>query len=256
MIFKKILTFSFLFCSCLSAHTLFLSIQRSGSHFFINGLGYLTLEPFTTQELFLEGKTADMSLEFRNPLHLKYNQEAPPILIRSHLTAFINSFNKHENKLIFILRNPIESLLASKEMRHNKNLNSISRREIEDYFKYIQCFDMWPQENRLLIYYEDLIRDPIEVFARTLEFLGKSDERLELLTYDLERLKEESKRTYANHFKKLPPCSNDQPDYHIYRLDNPEAVKQQVSHYLYQLSPKIYDTYLKRYFLPASQDLE
>ena len=93
---------------------------------------------------------------------------------RYHQTHYWHAIAKHidsdSDYLMMIVRNPKECIT-----RHNGSLESgIKNFNNWRYFlQNLELFDSWSEEKRLLVYYEDLMRNPKAELQRVLEFLGE-----------------------------------------------------------------------------------
>ncbi len=89
----------------------------------------------------------------------------------------LKTYNPVREKLIFIVRNPIEVLIRNHPGLFNidkENFFSVShiQNEFSVYFDNIRIFDEWPSENKILIYYEDLISDIKSTLRKLCNFLN------------------------------------------------------------------------------------
>lgn len=233
--------------SPLAAQNFLYSIPRSGSHFFIYGMGFLTREPYTDASLFVEGKNADMTSPFSNPFELEFDSSQPPLLIRTHKADDVANLSTKGDKLILILRNPIEVLIAEKKM-NNERVRKINQRDLNHFLAYLEYFESWSPENRLLLYYEDLVKNPRSVFDAALTFLGRDKQHLDVFIENIDHYRQVSKKKYSAHFPHNPAQSNNRLDHHQQDLSNPKQTNYYIHRYLSTRQPHLYHKYLAHYF--------
>ncbi len=86
-------------------------------------------------------------------------------------------YNPKRDSLLFLLRNPKEAIARQSETKE-QNDSEIQLVNLKWYFNDLGFFDAW-YGKKLLVYYEDLIKNPRMVLTQVLLFLGESDNRLE-----------------------------------------------------------------------------
>lgn len=243
-IFLKFLTVASLtFLYPVFSNNFLLSKPRSGSHFFIYGVCYLTLEPFTSLPSFFQGHKPHMQNSFVNPFNLNFDNDLHPILIRTHLAHEVKKFRSKEDKLIVIVRNPLESILALKRTQLR-----IRESDLKHYISYLEFFEKWEPENRLLIYYEDLLTNPRKVFDTTLSFLNKNKNRLNEFIDNIDFYKTLAMKRYSEHFPNYPAQSNFKLEHHQFYLNDLYKSKRYAFEYFSRKYPDIYRKYLSHYF--------
>ncbi|MDX8430982.1 MAG: sulfotransferase domain-containing protein [Candidatus Algichlamydia australiensis] len=94
--------------------------------------------------------------------------------IHSHNLRIKPAPDRKKDYLLMIVRNPTESLV-----RHCKSIDNAieqcTKRE-SYFFRNIQYFDKWNPKRKLLVYYEDFMKDPKSVLREVLIFLNQYDE--------------------------------------------------------------------------------
>lgn len=119
------------------------------------------------------------------------------------------------------------------------------------FFSNLQHFELWPENNRLLIYYEDLLTDPEQVLTNALVFLDLPLTHLEhfLENIEAEQTKMRSQYNEAHERTHLPGVGSQSEGkdllYHSKKV--PEALLTTMESIAYQRAPKLYQKYLKRY---------
>ncbi|MDX8430445.1 MAG: sulfotransferase domain-containing protein [Candidatus Algichlamydia australiensis] len=243
---KKLLLCCVLFAYAgLFSKNILLSVPRSGSHWLLYGVGFLCLEPFSNDFLYARGKNCNHSSNFANPFGLDIDESKPPFLVRTHRSSHVQKQRKTQNKLILIVRNPLESLVSRKKFHKSAQPNVINRENLDYYLNYLRVFDSWNKKNRLLVYYEDLIEEPQRVFEEILVFLGKPLDRMELFFQDYDYYRETAMNAYSNHFN-YGAVSNGEVLYHSKKVKKKNA--SFVKEFLQDSEPEIYFDYLSRYF--------
>ena len=116
--------------------------------------------------------------------------------------------DERHDLLILIVRNPKESLI-----RHNGSkitFNFLTEQGSmtnpgmpKVYFENLMVYDSWNPNNRLLVYYEDLITKPKETLTQILLFLDESTEHLDYFMQKYTRTKK-SNCNYINAIRENP----------------------------------------------------
>ncbi len=188
-----------------------------------------------------------------NRLQIALNP-AKKTLYRGHHGIELKPWNKNGNKLICIVRNYRECI--SREHRKkstDKLLHEAFHKNptFQHYMDNLRVFDEWDQNNRLLIYYEDLILHPVQEVKRVLAFLGEDSP--ENLTED--RLSQISEKTlgsyHIQHIRSGGSHSKGKDLLHHSKNMSPRQLKRW-DEVMKKLSPALWDSYLKRYEYNAS----
>jgi hypothetical protein len=231
------------FCNIQESKVVLLSYPRSGNTFTRYCIESLTKRPTSN------------NLKKNDQIFLSYFQKhfpdlmtdgSKPIVIKSHgiLEKELSKYTNHG--LILLLRNYKEALVRHQIDPKNSHPLTIS----DDLFcpSYTRCihnFCNWPNNNKLVIYYEDCIDNP-ELFIRQIvnffqsdqnianEFLASLDHHRErvLKLYDkVEGSKSQGKATNY-HRKQLPKRQKLSLDRNIIRNTPKEFVKEYLIRYL------------------------
>lgn len=147
-----------------------LTYPRSGTHLMCGYVQALTNKPV---DWFTYGKKKF----FREHRINEFNSQ-DIVLYKEHWAYNLNSMNKNGNKLLFLLRNYKESIPRSKTKAIHGTEDLLNQffgahSAIERYMKNIKIYDEWDPDCRLLIYYEDLIVNPMEELTKVLQFLNE-----------------------------------------------------------------------------------
>jgi len=218
-----------------------LSYPRSGNTFFRNAIEYIT-----NRRTYPNSKS---SLEFREKNNLK--NMGKYILYKEHsLYDKANDFKKaivnceniyHKGKLIFLLRNYKEILI--RQHSHSKNIELLfhdnPKKQIFNYMENLIEYDKWPEKNKLLIYYEDLITKPIEIFKETMMFLNIKDD-IEPFIKNYNSIFDSSIKAYGEN-----ASSGKETIYHSKHLTDEQ--KKSFDKKIKNKYPKLFDKYLCRY---------
>ncbi len=184
-----------------------------------------------------------------NRLDLKLDYTKTP-LYRSHFHMPLKGMNKNGNKLLLILRN-------YKECIHRENTKIHSNEEFRDlfvkeeqivktYLNNLAMYDSWDPANRLLIYYEDLIKTPVEQTKRILSFF---DEPIpDFLTDDfLRSISGSTLESYHAQHKKSGGSHSKGKDLEFHSKQIPNEYLVEIDQKMESLSANLWDTYLKKY---------
>lgn len=223
-----------------------LSYPRSGNTWLRYCIEYLTKRPTGVYEYLypIESRLTlpqNTELYVNYPLGCNFNlgvdfRKHP--IIKIHDKSGLSANAKF---LILVIRNYKECLV--RHLRSNVAPFKYLKSE-NDYISNIQLFDNWKDENKLLLYYEDLIQKPEITLKKLIEFLNESD--LYLTSF------------FENHLYHVKNCikiyerdvqtiysKNEHIFYHSKNLS------QEMKHTLDALckanDPYIFEKYLKRY---------
>ena len=143
-----------------------------------------------------------------NRLSAKLNRSKPP-LIRSHIPQAICPLKKHGNKLILLSRNHRETVLRMGKMNSEGIFdNDLFEKIINDdpsvsikiskYYPIYKFFDEWPKQSRLLVEFEDLVKNPVETMRSILAFIDEPETHLNDYRKNLEIYRSKSVESYDN----------------------------------------------------------
>lgn len=149
--------------------------------------------------------------------------------------------------LIFVLRNYKEVVRGAdertfetfKELCNGKN-------QPYDYIQSIKAFDESPSNEKLLIHYEDLMKDPASELLKICDFLGEGSENIESFVKNLTEHKKQSISFYENHGQKSHTKGdlNKSLSMDLYSKED----KVMIDKYMIDtLGKTTYDVYLKKY---------
>lgn len=134
-----------------------------------------------------------------NFTQLSPKPEGAPIIAKSH-SIHPNKAKQlgREKKLILLVRNYKEILCRYASFRKpglgvgrlNQLLDMIAKKEFH-YFHNLESYDIWDEDKKLLLYYEDIIKNPRESLEKLVEFLEGDPNTFETF---MERYEEHQKR--------------------------------------------------------------
>ncbi|MDX8430568.1 MAG: sulfotransferase domain-containing protein [Candidatus Algichlamydia australiensis] len=147
----------FLLPFTLFAKDYLVTAPRSGTHFMLYSLEYLTKRNWYVGGQKTNWKWFDLGANPANePLIHTHNFQRGPAV------------REEGDRMLLIVRNYREAIT-----RHFQNFEK-TLKAIEgsyDYFANLYTYEKWPEKDRLLIYYEDLMRDPELELKKVLHFL-------------------------------------------------------------------------------------
>ena len=237
----------FLTATLFAKETVILTEPRSGTHWLQASIQYLTkrpVHPFNPGRLRRNIRLHTFGL---NILKIKIDRSKSPFY-RAHTVKEIERFAKNatkygeENLLIFLTRNYHHCI-----PRHiysfypEKNPNDVVKKELwfaDDYIERFRLYEKWPEKNRLLIYYEELMKNPESTMEKVLTFMGEPDTHFQSYKETLPHLTKKSTTFYKNVVLKrktrnLTPLSF--------------RTSRWLTNYLQQKDRRIYDTYIQQY---------
>lgn len=93
----------------------------------------------------------------------------------------INPPDPLNDKILLVIRNPLESIIRERKYNAKESIEQIKelfRSYPFSVFGDLAFMETWPEENRHLIYLENLIANPIDEIEKLLLFLGEPQEKL------------------------------------------------------------------------------
>ncbi len=180
-----------------------LSFPRSGNHWLRYCLQYLTGRQ--TFEHFPRGNFAQLKkwVEFTNETSMPIEQNKE-IIWKVHFPyyfAFTGGYNLQNDKLIFLLRDYKECLIRQVSPTVFDG-DFLAKYDVFLYFQNLQFYCNWPQNKKILIYYEDLIVKPEETLKRILNFLEEDTKPLSNFLKFYQKHKTNSLLYYAKNIGK------------------------------------------------------
>lgn len=173
--------------------------------------------------------------------------KAEPIAYKSHKIGY-----KEGDKIIFILRDYKEAI--SRHAKGGNLFNTIEKRKGHfiqqtegktnrdvDYIDVLESYDSWKDEDKLLIYYEDLMLNPKAEILRIIDFMGLKD------TY-VKEFFDNYKKHKSNSISAYKPGSHTKGDNLKFHSSSfPDTYLEFMTNHLKNNHRKLFDKYLKRY---------
>jgi len=220
-----------------------LTNMRAGTNLTICSLQILTNKPvrFFTPSLIEKDDLLGVN---RLNIEVDYTKK---ILFRTH-DSDIEKVPNDKNQLLMVLRNPKEVLLGfmyDDPDTFTEFLDSESA--FLGYLDRIRTYDNWPEENKLLIYYEDLILEPENVLPEILDFFNESHDKLAMHLNNVEEDRLKISMSYQKQHKiGGGPLSRTQ-DIFFHSKKIPKELLQKADELLKKINPELWEKYLYRY---------
>lgn len=151
-----------------------LTPPKSGTHWLLYSLAYLTKR--------------DSFADQRYAYTIQIDKSKPPIY-HAHILSE-KDYSDTQDKLILLIRDFKESLFRFYRHQYSVLFQELKPDSLNNpknfYFKTLKTFESWNPENRLLLFYEDLIGNPKETLKKALSFLNESDELLDEFLKNIE----------------------------------------------------------------------
>jgi len=178
----------------------------------------------------------DMQVDFSKAPIIKHHN--PRNIVQ---TPGIQPLIRSQDKLILIVRDYKELYFRKAKKQYHGN----SVAYLANYFELLELFDLWQEDRKLLVYYEDIISEPEEVFSQLLTFLEDS---FDYLFPFIEQIKWHKERclalyNYPGHCESLG-----RQDF-SYTKDVPPKVLKKIEQEIKSKRPNLFTKYLKRYEL-------
>lgn len=169
--------------------TFLLSCPRSGNTWLRYCLEFLTKKPTAAgclDEKTLSIKKSNQIID--HPLSdffpLGANTKALPI-IKAH--GYIRRMDLQQDTLIFLIRNYKELIFRRFALKIVKeSFDDYKTKTLNTYFGCLKLYDNWNPDNRIIIYYEDLITHPQRTLKTLLDFLHVEPTYLDSLMQNYE----------------------------------------------------------------------
>lgn len=219
----------------MAAPSYLLSYPRSGNTFIRYCVEYISLRPTQGVDVGVHGwAVAKYGVGLKN-----VNIGMPPILKKKHN---INSNDDRNRKMVCIVRNYKEAIV-----RHRQYVNvTAGPVDFEMYINILRVFDSWKKDQRLLVYYEDLIKLPIKTMRSICEFIEINTDRFDLFVDNFETIRKNAVISYCK--GRGDPKSYTQGKhefYHIQHLDDQQ--RKNWDNYFKDNHKDLFDKYLTRY---------
>ena len=236
---------SLLSCNCVFAKsepkTLIYSNPRSGVNMFCASMMAILRKPVGEYPDQIQiNNTGRLSLDLVSKVPFGY---------RTHWAKDVIEGRNNFSKLILITRNPKEKLFRDLSIKKIGDVTSsfFAAKYLSEYFKYFEVFESWPEDKRMLIFYEDLVEDLENQLFKPCEFLGEDPVFFDDFLQNKELYLDQIRESYINTNTKSGKSSIDGAEVLFYtRNQNPELLKQ-IDEYLKELKPKIWVNYLTRF---------
>lgn len=231
-------------CSHEVPKTWLLSFPRSGNTW----IRYC-IEVLMQQPTFDMGR-AELNLPTILPLSLlfdnKIDAQKEPVF-KAHFVQEMdlkNSFNA-KDKLIILVRNPKEIYLRERGVLPTKDdVNDASTWRVlllERYFEIFELYEQWSQENRLLLYYEDIITNPYPELEKLVQFLEGDCAALDSFFQHFNKHKQQAVSLYDLH----GGCKSSTTDPLFYSKKLNAQLLIDFDDLLATLYPSFFNSYLK-----------
>ncbi len=228
--------------SVFSENLYLISFPRSGSSWMMYIIQYLTRQPWDVgvnkPQIFPPlKKEVDTGL----PLHYRSHSSSGLQVLRNTKRPY--KPHKEGDKLILMLRNYRECTLRHFSYDKTKVHNQLhaNNKSPSNYFNLISTYELWNPENRLLVYYEDLMKNPKQEIMRVSKFIGSDTDRTENF---LSHLKQHADASFAQ--KRTPTDSKGKDlNFHSKKI-SPNDLKK-MDTVVRANYPEYWDKYLNRY---------
>ena len=235
-----------------SEYLYLLTEPRSGTHWLQASIQYLTnrrVLPFEQARIY----SHSLPMFGMNILEVPIDKGKKPIF-RTHCEknmvktiGNVTTFSKG-NKLIFLTRNYKEIFARHMGTRCQPNFEIATKKLrfiLVDYLKKIAFFDRWDTNNRLFLYYEDMITSPEKVFTQVAKFVDADQTQLKLYFQEYDDNRKKSFSFYQKHVVSGAKSTGNETKFHSLKLTGPQ--RKRLDQIIWDTNPKIADRYLRRY---------
>lgn len=221
--------------------TYLVSYPRSGNTWMRYCLEYLTKRPttFSFSEVDPIHTSRDDPLSNTLSLMIDYSKSS---IIKVHGYHNEVKIQHPSDRIIVMVRNYKECI--HRRYPRLKDMISEIRREGSSYYTNLQAFDQFEPTKRLLVYYEDFIKDPQRVLEEILLFLEEDDALLEGFIKDLSFHK---KRSLEHYDKGIGVSKSKGDDLHFHSAQLTPDERKRIDFIVKRMNPMLFQKYLQRY---------
>ncbi len=176
------------------------------------------------------GVKVDLGVDFTKPIIIKCHR-------LKNKYPNVNPRDSIGTKLILLIRNPKECFL--RYFGYDLTVSNLLTKA-DYFFTNLEIFDSWREEDRFLMYYEDLIQNPRATLTALLNFLGENDRYLDGFMQDYEYHRQTSLSLYTASVSK----GNDM---FFHSKKKPLAFREKMDLAIKKEYPELWEKYLKRY---------
>ncbi len=192
-IFLWILCVTFCVFTSLRAETYILTVQHSGSMWSLYSLHTMTKREIGDCNFYGPEKHIPIR-DWHRFYHYNagIDQTKDRIYFAHSIERFNNAklpLNKENDKLLIVLRN-FKECFSSLRISPNQLIEILSKPKrnvfLQNLVNNLNLYESWSPENRLLVYYEDLLVRPQETFESMLAWLGEDSQSVHDYMQDLD----------------------------------------------------------------------
>jgi hypothetical protein len=232
-----------------------LTTPRSGSNLVASGLSAMTRRPIS----WLRWGDSVFSPYSNRRQHPSYNRlKLPlasdiPLLYRAHYELDeLGRVPSIDNQLIFLTRNPKELIFRAYRVAYPQGGEpdfAFIESFLRSYLAPFKVYDSWDSNNKMLIYYEDLIANENKILLDVLNFMGVIPAYLE----DFISNKVEYKQRALDSYKKQHVENNGgassvgEPKAIFYSQHARPEILSLIDEYIARTEPNLWELYLKRF---------
>ncbi len=224
----------------------FFSQPRSGTHWIFFILKHFTSRPLSDDTYYNDpfDQPIDFSLPFIHHCHVAY--------------AYVDAFKKNiltfpppnvsKDKALVIIRNPLDTLLRMSSS-YEDAVEKIKNRCRLYLFPNLNYAETWPEENRYIFYYEDILDYPKEEITKLLDFLDVPNPDVDGFIDNIEEYRHRTITIYNrnNGPSDLRYSKTNGKDRLFYQRKYTKEELQNLIALLKEIDPEIWSRYLTRY---------
>jgi hypothetical protein len=179
-----------------------------------------------------------------------------PFIYRTHSFVDVAKASPEFSRLVFLTRNPKELLLRhfsiiQKSDLHQNHIQAF----LNEYLDYFRVLDSWPVNNRILLFYEDVIANLDQSLLTILDFIGEEpnfmDDYILHKTEYLDKILNVYKAICKNQRKgeasREGESTREKPMPIYYTQNKSSELLKYIDQVLEEKDPVIWEKYLKRF---------
>lgn len=227
----------------LESREVLLSYPRSGRTLTRNLIQILTRKPVRRAG----------ELVTKSKLGFDLDQKKVP-LWPEHDSKFLPKLDPNTSKLLIIIRNYKECIVRHEKQETGSDFTASQLRncilnnhdQIRQYIGNLMYYDTWPNdETKLLIFYEDLIKQPEVEIPKIMDLLGENDVDLDSFFANYEDWTAKILNVYKKNQGTQYSSSGNKDIYHSKNF--PVNILQEIDQSIENSYPELWEKYLKRY---------
>jgi len=214
---------------------LIMSYPRSGNTWLRYSLEHIT--KIQTYECGMKLCTPE---GIKNPYKVQFGS-GKPFIHKEHFPKDCDRFSPSKDKIILLLRNYKECIIRHGSLKQFDN-TKFRKNQIEVYINNLKYYNKW--NNKIVIYYEDLISNFEKCFSSVVNFLNLNKSDFKTFLDNYENHKKQGIICYC-YGKRYSSTKGNNEIFHSTKANKNDLIE--CDNYISNKYPQIFESFLKRY---------